>query len=90
MSQTTKSWPKSQCELGFSLSLFSVFHVIQGRLNDVEISVWSTGCCQTPCANTNLTGLLQLMALNYILAGENISGLRFLHSTIYIGNALYY
>ncbi len=27
-----------------------------------QISVWSTGCCQTPCANKNLTGLLQLMA----------------------------
>ncbi len=25
-------------------------------------SVWSTGCCQTPCANKNLTRLLQLMA----------------------------
>jgi len=24
--------------------------------------VWSNGCCQTPCAYKNLTGLLQLMA----------------------------
>ncbi len=35
------------------LSLFCFFMSFQ--------TVWSTGCCQTPCANKNLTGLLQLI-----------------------------
>ncbi len=44
------------------MSLFVLFlHVIPDRLDD-QISVWSTGCFQTPSANKNLTGLLQLMA----------------------------
>ncbi len=48
---------------GFSLSQFVLFlHVIPDRLDDDQIRVWRTGCCQTPCANKNLTALLQLMA----------------------------
>ncbi len=73
-----------------------------------QISVWSTGCCQTPCADNNLTALLQLMTkimfgnvnlifptdtlpqkieitdLKPFFVGENTSGLRLLHSTVYI------
>ncbi len=41
------------------LSLF--LHVTPDRLDDDQISVWSTGCCQTPCADNNLTAALQLM-----------------------------
>ncbi len=54
------SWRRCHSSSGFSLSQF--LHVIPDRLDDDQISVWSSGCFQTPCANTNLTGLLQLMA----------------------------
>jgi len=38
------------------LIFFLFLHVITDRLDDGEIR--GTGCCQTPCACKNLTGLL--------------------------------
>ncbi len=49
------SWRRWHSSSGFSLSQFVLFlHVIPDRLDDDEI------CCQSPGANKNLTGLLQL------------------------------
>ncbi len=57
------SWRRCHSFSGCSLSRFVLLlHVIPDRLDDDQISVWSTGCFQTPCANKNLTGLLQVMA----------------------------
>ncbi len=54
------SWRCCHNSSGFSLSQFVLLlHVIPDRHD--QISVWSTGCCQTPCADNNLTALLQLM-----------------------------
>ncbi len=56
------SWRRCHSSSGFSLSQFVLFlHVIPDRLVGDQISVWSTGCSQTPCANKNLTRLLKLM-----------------------------
>ncbi len=57
------SWRHCHSSSGVSLSQFVLFlHVIPDRLDDDAIrSLWSTGCCQTSCVKTDLTGLLQLM-----------------------------
>ncbi len=82
------------------LSFFMSFQTDWMMIRSDQISVWSTGCCQT------FTGLLQLMAkwmfgnVNgyflltqqkieitdlkpFFLTGENTSGLKLLHSTVY-------
>ncbi len=43
-------------------ALKSVIYMFCCSVSVQFISVWSSGCCQTPCANKNLSGLLQLMA----------------------------